>query len=345
MKKQRGVASDICFFSHGGVYCCPMSMYHPGKNRVAFFVLVASLLSLSCAKREPAKNISLSVTDGLGRTISFEQFPRRVVSLAPSLTEMCFAIDSGVTLVGVTDYCNYPAEARRKPSVGGMLSPNFERIADLQPDLILATVEGNSKEDVTKLESLGYRLFITNPRSIPDIFSALRSFGKILQRDSASNTLTARLENDREAIHQAVLGVRNPRVFAVISVKPLMSASAATFIGQLITEAGGINIAENTVTPYPIFNREEIVHRQPDLIVVTSDAANSTAALLAEFPEWRMLNAVKKGRILIIDSDIITRPGPRIVQGLEILARALHPGILRDHRRKPSPRPLQIGTR
>lgn len=285
----------------------------------------------------------MSVTDDLGRTVSFEQPPRRIISLAPSLTEMCFAIDSGATLVGVTDYCDFPPEAKRKPSVGGIVSPNFERIADLHPDLVLATVEGNSKEDVAKLESLGYRLFITNPHSVSDILTSLRTLGKILQRDSTTGAMINDLEHSLKRIRLAVRAGRKPKVFAVISVKPLMTAGSGTFIHELITEAGGINIAESTVIPYPIFNREEIVHRQPDVLVVTSDAANSTSALLNEFPEWINLSAVKKGRVLIIDSDVITRPGPRIVQGLEILARAFHPGLFKEEGTKPAPPSLQIG--
>jgi len=290
--------------------------------------LTVTLLFLSvfsCSQRHQELNAGFTVTDDMARTVSFEKPPARIISLAPSLTEVCFAIDSGATLVGVTQYCNYPPEARNKPSIGGMVSPNFEKIAELNPDLILVTVEGNSREDFAKLESLGYRLFVTNPRTIEDIYRSILTIGKILGRDSTAAQLVQSLEEREKTIWSLVKNEKKPKVFAIISMKPLMTAGPTTFMHQLIEKAGGANIASKASLPYPIYNREEVLLQQPEYLVVTTDAVYSLHALYTEFPEWEHLPAVRKRHVLMVNADLVTRPGPRIIQGLEILARVFHP--------------------
>lgn len=305
--------------------------------------IILLLFLAACSQRRQSDGIRFSLKDDIGREVSFDSPPTRVISLAPSLTEICFALDSGATLVGVTHYCNYPSGAKDKVSVGGMISPNFEKIANLNPDLVLVTVEGNSKDDFAKLESLGYKLFVTHPRTVEDIYKSIMTLGKILQRDSSAGRLVESVRNREEHIRALVRGEKKPKVFAIISIKPLITAGPATFIHQLIVEAGGRNIAGEAELPYPIFNREEVLHQQPDYLVVTTDAVTSLDSLFPEFPEWEELPAVKRRQVLFINSDIVTRPGPRIVEGLEILARVFHPGKFQQRNAKAQP--LQVGTR
>lgn len=316
------------------------------KKVLRFFCLFLIVAFVGCNQhRQRFSNAWLTVTDDIRRLVVFEKPPTRIISLAPSFTEMCFAIDSGATLVGVTHYCNYPPATKKKPSVGGMVSPNFEKIAELQPDLILVTVEGNSKEDFAKLESLGYRLFVTNPRTLEDIHKSILTLGRILERDTSAARLVEFLRNREESIRSLVRDEKKPKVFVIISIKPLMTAGPSTFIHQLIVGAGGINIAEKAVVAYPIFNREEVLHQNPDFLVVTTDAVYSLRSLFNEFPEWTNIEAMKKRQVLLINSDIVTRPGPRIVEGLEVLARVFHPEKFKEpqlHNDKPS---LQLGAR
>lgn len=287
------------------------------------FVLMVLLFSfVSCNQRQQPRSFTL--TDDLGREVPFDEPPQRIISLAPNLTEICFAIDNGATLVGVTNYCNFPPETKKKQSVGGMVSPNFEKIAALNPDLILVTVEGNSKADFTKLESLGYKLFVTNPRTIEDIHSSILTVGKILRRDSSAMRVVRSMRSREAAVRSLVQGERKPRVFPIISIKPLMTAGPSTFIHQLIVGAGGVNIAEHAMLPYPLYNREEVLVQQPEFLVVTTDAVYSLRTLFNEFPEWQNLPAIKHRQVLFVNADIVTRPGPRIVEGLEILARVFH---------------------
>lgn len=290
-------------------------------------------------RQQPPTTAWLNITDDIGRKVSLDNPPQRIISLAPSITEMLFAIDSGAALVGVTDYCNYPPAAKRITSVGGMIVPNFERIAALQPDLILVTVEGNSKEDFIKLESLGYKIFVTNPRTIDDIYLSFAYFGKILRKDTTTAKLIQKLKVREQHIRQKVMKEKNPKVFTIISLKPLMTAGPSTFIHQLLVKAGSKNIAEKAAVPYPILNREEIIHQQPDFLIVTNEAAPSVQTLLKEFPEWKDLHAIQNGKVLIIDGDLLSRPGPRIIDGLEILARVFHPHEFRNPDRVGTPAP------
>ncbi len=298
------------------------------KSLYVSVFLAGTVLQGLAHDEQHRSTLSMTIEDDLGRAVTFNKNPQRIISLAPSITEMLFALDSGATLVGVTDYCNFPPAAQQKPSVGGMILPNLERIAELQPDLILLTVEGNSKEDFTKLESLGYRLFVLNPRTIEEVDESITDLGKILGKDSAASSLFNGLRNRESRVHHAIQGRKFPSVFVIISLKPLMTAGPGTFIHQLIVKAGGLNIADHARVAYPIINREEIIRARPDVILVANDIMRSTRELLKEFPEWEKLPAVANGRILAVDADILTRPGPRIIDGLEMLARIFHPDLI-----------------
>lgn len=311
------------FFTWMRVAYSTISNYICGMKNLMFTLLLFSFLS--CSQRQHDTNTGVTLKDDIGRKVSFAKPPTRIISLAPSLTEICFAIDGGAALVGVTDYCNYPPEARTKPSIGGLISPNLEKITELDPDLILVTVEGNRKDDFSKLESLGYRLFVTNPRTIDDIYRSILTIGKILGHDSSAARRVESLRKQEATIRSLVKDEKKPKVFAILSVKPLMTAGPSTFIHELIEKAGGLNIAEKATLPYPIYNREEVLHQQPEYLVVTTDAVHSLGALFTEFPEWENLPAIKKRQVLLINSDLVTRPGPRIIEGLEILARVFHP--------------------
>jgi iron complex transport system substrate-binding protein len=306
------------------------SKYIDAMKKLA--IILSLLFFFSCHQRQRSNSAGVTFTDDVGREVTFEQPPKRIVSLAPSLTEICFAIDSGTALVGVTQYCNYPPETRNKQNVGGMISPNFETIAELNPDLILVTVEGNSKEDFAKLESLGYKLFVTNPRTIEDISTSILTIGRILGRDASAARLVRSMRGQEETIHSLVRGEKKPKVFAIISTKPLITAGPSTFIHQLIEKAGGTNIAEDATLPYPIYSREEVFHQQPEYLVVTTDAVQMLSTLFSEFPEWENMPAIKRRHVLLVNSDIVTRPGPRIIEGLEIIARVLHPDKFKEYK-------------
>lgn len=289
----------------------------------ALAILLALVLASCSIRQSDNPQTGLSVRDDLGNVVAFQSPPTRVVSLAPAITEILFAIDSGNTLVGVTDFCNYPPGAKIKTSVGGMVSPNRERITQLHPDLIVATVEGNTKQDVAALASMGYKIFVTNPRTIEGVYKSIGDLGRIIGKKPAAKSLVGNLRKREEAIGRRPRAVRRPRVLVLVSLQPLIAAGRGTFIDQLILQAGGENIVADSVPSYPILSREEVVRRKPEVISAMSDAAASPEDFIELYPEWKNLPAIRNGRAFVVEADIFMRPGPRIIEALEQLDRLL----------------------
>lgn len=266
----------------------------------------------------------VTVVDDLQREVHLAVAARRIVSLAPSVTECLFAIGAEDDVVGVTDYCNYPSEARQKSRVGGIVNPNIEAIVSLHPDLIILSMEGNVREDFRRLTSLGSPVFVTNPRSIEGIYRSILQLGELTgRRDSATNVVSAM--RTREGVIRAKTEGKKPvRTLLIVSVQPLMCAGSKTFLNELIQTAGGANLAARARGTYPTYSREAVVADSPDVIIVMSDAGFDIAGLTQIFPEWSAINAVRRHSVFRIDSDLVSRPGPRVTDALETLFSLLH---------------------
>ncbi|CUT01068.1 iron complex transport system substrate-binding protein [Candidatus Kryptobacter tengchongensis] len=265
----------------------------------------------------------IKVYDDLGRKIEFESPPQRIVSLAPSITEILFFLGLGDRVVGVTRYCNFPPEAQRKRVIGGVIDPNYEIIASLKPDLIIMTVEGNTREAFDKLSELGFKIFVTNPRNFDGILKTILDFGKICGVEARANYLVDSLKLELEKIKDVNTGKKKPKILVLISLNPLMSAGKNTFINEIIERAGGVNVAGKLKQNYPIFSREEILKVNPDMIILTESEIEKEE-LLKQFPEWRYINAVKENRIFKIEPDIILRPSPRVILATKVIAQMIN---------------------
>lgn len=265
----------------------------------------------------------IKVYDDLGRKIEFESPPQRIVSLAPSITEILFFLGLGDRVVGVTRYCNFPPEAQRKRVIGGVIDPNYEIIASLKPDLIIMTVEGNTREAFDKLSELGFKIFVTNPRNFDGILKTILDFGKICGVEARANYLVDSLKLELEKIKDVNTGKKKPKILVLISLNPLMSAGKNTFINEIIERAGGVNVAGKLKQNYPIFSREEILKVNPDMIILTESGIEKEE-LLKQFPEWRYINAVKENRIFKIEPDIILRPSPRVILATKVIAQMIN---------------------
>ena len=246
------------------------------------------------------------LVDDLHRTVTLAAPARRVVSLAPSVTETLFAIGAADQVVGVTDYCNYPPEARRKTHVGGMINPSIEALLGLNPDLVVLSMEGNMREDFRRLTSLGVPLFITNPRTLGGIYRSIEQLGKLTGRADSAQQLAARERAARSRAPQSPV-----RSLFVVSVEPLMVAGRNTFMHELLTAAGGTNLAAFTRGTYPTYSRETLVANNPDVIFITSDAIASTASIDAMFPEWGFTSALRHKRVYLVDADMMNAPTDR----------------------------------
>ncbi len=291
-------------------------------------VLHTIVLSLLFASSSAAQDFPLKLTDVLGDTLTLNAYPERIVSLAPSNTELLFAVNAGGRVVAVTDYCNYPPEAAKKPRIGGFSQSSLELIVSMQPDLVLAA-RLNPQESLEGLRRFNIPVFVLAPSTLKETLQALRQVGRITGRDTAATRLEAALKDRMEAVERVVDKLEaRPRVLWGKLEAPMYTAGPGSFIDDLIRLAGGTNIVHDAGANWPQVGLETIVVRNPEVIVVSSgDPKKIGEALLRlrKTPGWKEIDAVTRGRIHHIDLDLLGRPGPRLVDGLERLAETLHP--------------------
>ncbi len=287
-------------------------------------ITLCAAFFISCGGK-PEQRPSSVFTDDLRRSVMIPQPLRRIVSLAPSITETIYALGADSLLVGVTDYCDFPPAAKLKPKIGGMTTPDIERIVSLKPDCVLMSVEGNLRTDFDRIEKTGIPVFSLNPRSIDDVLKSITLLGDITGMKRQALELRDRLSHRMDSIVACIaMASYRPRVYVIVSLKPLMVVGKGTFVNELLDKAGGINAGAEGVGTYPIMSREDVVKNQPDCLVLMSDIAVPPGVLLKEFPEWKNLNAVRNKKVFSVDASIVSRPGPRVIDGLEELAKKIH---------------------
>lgn len=292
----------------------------PRAFRIAVTLAVA-LSGLAIGPRAEAGE----VTDMLGRRVRVPDHAARIVSLAPSITETVFALGEGDRLVGVTDYCDYPPEATRKPRVGGISTPSFEAILALRPDLVLATSESNYAEHVQRLASLGLAVYVIRPVDFETVLQSIERIGAVIGREAAGRARVASMRRDAEAIVRAVAGAPRPRVLYVVWPNPLIAPGRGTLISELIQRAGGESITGDEPLPYPRLSLETVVERRPDRIIVGRHGQETVEELLRGWERLGSVGAVREGRVYGVDGDLVHRPGPRMIEALRELARVIHP--------------------
>ena len=266
--------------------------------------------------------------DETGRRVDIPGCPKRIVSLAPNITETLYALDLGEKIVGVTIFSDYPEEARRKPKVGSYINLSLEKIVSLAPDLVIGTASGNKKETVMQLESLEIPVYIINPSTFEDIFKTVENIGRITGRTGAAQELVADLKKRVETVVSMTRDLKKPRVFFQIGIRPIVTVGKHTFHHLLIKYAGGINVAGDTEIKYPRLSIEKIIFAKPDIIIVSSmKQGGNFGRVKAEWKKWKDIPAAINDRIYVINSDLTDHSSPRIVDGLEELVKILHPDI------------------
>lgn len=273
--------------------------------------------------------------DNLGRKIFLAKPPARIVSLAPSVTEMLYAIGSGEQVVGVTDFCDYPPDARRKPKIG-YSQPNLESLVALKPDLVLAPREFLRPDLLAALEQLKIPVYALEARTIEDVLGHVQTLGRMLGRSEAADALAQDMRRRIAEVKARTESRPRPRLLDVLNSEPLITVGPGSFIHQLIELAGGTNVAYRATVPYPRLSMEEVIHQDPEIILfpVGKTEAVSDAEQQA-WRRWTTLTAVKRQQFRQIQSDLLNRPGPRVVEGLEVLARIIHPDAFGE---EPRPR-------
>lgn len=265
------------------------------------------------------------VTDQTGRRIDIPDHPQRLVSLAPSITEAVFALGLGDRLVGDTDYCDYPPEAKTKPHVGAVLNPNLEKIVALAPDLVLGTPEANRREVADHLERLGIPVYGVTAHSVDETLHSIEDLGRVLGREAEAHRLVGDLRARVRAVERRVEGKPPPKVLFVVWYRPLITAGRHSFVADVIRRAGGVSIADDLQGDWPRVSIEGVLNGDPDVIVFPQ--TESFSPPLNEFRElagWKELRAVQNHRMYFVSS-VINHPSPRLIDALEDLARILHP--------------------
>ncbi len=282
-------------------------------------LVVSSLLWLFGAMTGAAGAGEGELVDATGLQFRNGHPAARIVSLNPDLTENVIALSAGERLVGVSDFCPLPPGQPVPERLGGLRNPGLERIVALSPDLVLATREGNSRETVARLRGLGIAVFVF-PES-PDFtayFAFLGRLGALLGREEAAATRVATLGEVIEGVRSRTANRPPVAVFIQIGVQPLVTASRATLIGEMVEIAGGKNIAGDLSSRYPIFSRERVLAEDPEVIIVAAMGSEAEEAMTF----WRRfgkLRAVKNRRVFLLDPDTVCRLGPRLAEGLELI--------------------------
>jgi len=283
------------------------------------------------APTEPAIATALTVTDGLGREIVLNEPAQRIVSIAPSNTEILFAIGAGDQVVGRDQFSDYPEAAKKVTDIGSAFEAlNTELIVSLKPDLVIAA-EINPPEQVKALEDLGITVYyLNNPHTLEEMYGNLEIVAQLTGRETEAATLIESLKQRVAIVDEKIAPVSSrPSVFYELDstdpAKPF-TAGAGTFITLLIERAGGFNIASD-LEGYPQMSLEQIVAADPALIILGDSMWGVTPEAVASRPGWENLSAVKNEQVVPFDDNMVSRPGPRLVDGLEQLAQLLHPGL------------------
>ena len=296
---------------------------------LVFFIVLLSLLvgmSFGCkAEFEPG-----TYTDDMGRGVVIDEVPQRIVCFGPSITEIAFALGLGERVVGVDDFSDYPEEALALPKVGSSFAPSLESLVALAPDLVL-TLE--HEQFNSELEAMGIKYLILDPKDIDNILTNIELVGVVTDSADEAAALVESMEEVIADVEERVAGAPPVSVFFVVdATDPTLpwTAGPGSFIDTLISLAGGENVAGDAPYQWPQFSIEEVVSADPDVIIVQTMLGGIPTISIEDLeahPIWGEMSAVSQGNVYLVDGDLVSRSGPRIVDGLEALARALHPEV------------------
>lgn len=295
--------------------------------------IILGLLVSACARERARDARSAAPTadsagpvrlrDAYGEEVTLPHPARRIVSLAPNLTETVAAIGATDLLVGRTAYCDYPPEVLKVPVIADLQTIRYEAVLQRKPDLVLMSWAGNIGSNYDKLKQLGLRPYLLGAANLHGVINAIDTIGLLVGRGAQARAVSNRLRAEVDSIGALAAAAPRVSVFVVIDKAPLMTVSKG-FLNDLIDAAGGTNIAAGAITAYPLYNREELLRRDPDVILIPWTSTDIVPEMLRTYPEWQRLRAVREKRIYAMPRDILFRPGPRLGQGLRSIFEALH---------------------
>jgi len=285
------------------------------KRMIAWVLCLAATSAPALAARR--------ATDELGRTVSVPDHPHRLICLLPSIADDVYALGAGSDVIAVSDFTKYPAEARKKPSIGPPLSPSLEMIVALHPDLILGGADMNRAETLTRLEQLGIPVFMVDTDGVEGIYRSLDSLGQALNREEAAQQLVARLQRRAAAVRELVQGKPPVQVLMPVWYDPIITIGSHAYITELIAMAGGHSVTSDIPQEWPQVSLEAMVARAPEALLLVRGSKMSLAEIRNR-PGWDQIPAVRNRRIYYV-SDKIDYPSPVAFDALEEMAKEFHP--------------------
>lgn len=297
---------------------------------LALLIIVGSISGCSSSTSPVEDNPqqvaeTIEITDDFGKVITLEKPAEKIVSLAPSQTEILFAIGAGEKVVGVTTADDYPEEVKEIEKVGGFDGWNLEMIIALEPDLVINYGQG-SEEDNKRFEEAGIVVASFLPETIDDVMDTIEKIGVLTGNSDKAKEVVEDMKSERDEIISKVKDLETKRVFYEVYNDPLMTAGPGSFIDELINLAGGENIAKDADSPYPQYDVEKLIEKNPEVYLIPDDST-TTLETLKERPGFENIDAIKNSQVYFLDADIVSRAGPRIIEGLEEIAKAIHPEI------------------
>lgn len=251
--------------------------------------------------------------------------PERIISLAPSLTEIVYAVGAGDRLVGNTTYCDYPPEAQAVTKVGDTLNPNIESIVALRPQLILVSTASQLEAFTKQLDERGIAFYVTDPRDLEGVFRSIGALGDLLGERERAAQVVQNLRARAATVEERVKASKPLSVFYQVSAEPLYTAGRESFITDLIRRAGGQSVTADVEGAWPRYSDEAALASRPEAIIMPTGDSMGAAANADIAASLRKSPAAQNHRIIRINGDYLSRPGPRLVEGLEQMAHALHP--------------------
>lgn len=319
------------------------SCYHKGRITLFYLLILLFIIILpgctdnaNTSSTRENSNVSelfpVTITDDLGRQVTLNAEPQRIVSLAPSNTEILFFLGLGERIVGVTTFCDYPEEAKLCSKVGGFSDPSLEKIVVLKPDLILAT--SMHEQLVRGLEDTGLNVLVFDPQKIDDIFNSVQLIGRAAGVEEHAVDLMKDLKDRVNVLSEKVSKIpenQRPTVYYEMWYEPLMTVGGGTLTGQAIELAGGRNISADSIEQYPQLSEEVIIKQDPQIMIHSYGHADENQAPtpgdIRNRNGWEEISFVKTNKIYEIDADLLTIPSPRLIEGMEKMAEYLYPEL------------------
>lgn len=330
----RSPAKRLFLFSRcerlaGLLFSKHLSKFRLKHTAIWLVILCVSLAIFGCAARNQTAPSSPSsgsrvFVDDEGRQLNVAARVGRVVSLAPNLTEIMFALSAGDRLVGNTTFCDYPIEAKTVTKVGDTLHPSIERIIALKPDVVLVSTASQLEAFTKQLDDHKIAVYVTNPHSLDEVFISMLRLGELLGEQNRAASVVAELRTRAEKVESVVKSVKPIKVFYQVSGEPLYTIGREAYLTDLVRRAGGLSVTAGVPSAFPRYSEESALAAQPEAIILPTGGSmgstNGTVALsLKNSP------AAQNKRVYKINDDHLSRPGPRLLDGLEEMARALHP--------------------